>query len=538
MPDTPARDLTKEEKKQLDDFNKAASKKAKDALLAINKGMNFADAVIRYSEESGAQTNGGDIGFVTYKNQPELYTWAQGRKDGEVSKEIVATSAGLVIPKRLEEKTVSGDKLIGLSHIIICYKGTLHCDGLLYATKDEALKKIQEIKKEATVANFADLAKKYSTDPLAKQTGGDLGKFEKGDVPEFEKIVWDMPVKSISEPFETEYGYHIVFKKSEEQIKEFHLARVLVKTKQVSDFVPPASEWKPTGLSGKQLTRAEVVQDPQTGQVQVSLKFDQEGSKLFGEITSRNIGKQVAIFLDDSPISVASVNQPILTGNAVITGGGINNILYAKDLTKQLNLGAIPVPIEILSQKKVDATLGIDSLHKSFVAGMIGLVAVMFFMVIYYRLPGLLSVFSLAFYALLNLALFKLLGVTLTLSGIAGFILSIGMAVDANVLVFERLKEELASGKTLRVSTEEAFLRSWPSIRDGHITALLSCVFLMWFGSGFVQGFAIILALGTLINLFTAITVTRTIMRFVFGWFKDRANWLFLGHTTSSQNVK
>jgi preprotein translocase subunit SecD len=219
-----------------------------------------------------------------------------------------------------------------------------------------------------------------------------------------------------------------------------------------------------------------------------------------------------------------------LSGDAVISGGTINNLVVARDLAKQLNLGALPVPVELLSQKKVDATLGADSLNKSFQSGVLGLVAVMIFMVLYYRLPGLLSVFSLAFYAVLNLALFKLIGVTMTLSGIAGFILSIGMAVDANVLVFERLKEELHMGKGLRAATEESFHRSWPSIRDGHITALISCVFLMWFGSGFVQGFATILALGTLINLFTSITVTRTIMRFVFGWFKDRTNWLFLGH--------
>ena len=153
-------------------------------------------------------------------------------------------------------------------------------------------------------------------------------------------------------------------------------------------------------------------------------------------------------------------------------------------------------------------------------------------MTFYYRLPGLLSVFSLGIYAALNLALFKTLGVTLTLSGIAGFILSIGMAVDANVLVFERLKEELRFGKSLRSAMEESFLRAWPSIRDGHVTTLISCAVLVWFGTGFVQGFAVVLGTGVLVSLFTAITVTRTIMRLVFARFKE-PNWLFLGFKKS-----
>ena len=149
------------------------------------------------------------------------------------------------------------------------------------------------------------------------------------------------------------------------------------------------------------------------------------------------------------------------------------------------------MPVELLSQQKVDATLGADSLAKSFRAGIAGLILVMIFMVIYYRLPGLLSVFSLLLYAVLNLAIFKLIGVTLTLAGIAGFILSIGMAVDANVLVFERLKEELRGGRPLRSAMEESFLRAWPSIRDGHVTTLIGALVLVWFGSGFVQGFAV-----------------------------------------------
>lgn len=314
--------------------------------------------------------------------------------------------------------------------------------------------------------------------------------------------------------------------------KEYQVARILIKTKVSTDIVPPQDEWKTTGLSGKQLKRAEVIQDPRSGAVQVSLNFNEEGAQLFSDITTRNIGKSVGIFLDGEPISIPSVSEPILSGSAVINGRF--SLLDAQKLAQNLNLGALPIPVQLVGQKNVDATLGADSLQRSFVAGMYGLLAIIIFMILYYRLPGLLSVFSLLFYGILSLALFKLLGVTLTLSGIAGFILSIGMAVDANILVFERLKEELQAGKMLRSAMEESFVRSWPSIRDGHVTALISCVFLMWFGSGFVQGFAVILALGTVINLFTAISITRTIMRAVFSRLPDQASFLFLGYRKKS----
>ena len=167
----------------------------------------------------------------------------------------------------------------------------------------------------------------------------------------------------------------------------------------------------------------------------------------------------------------------------------------------------------------------------SFKAGVIGLIFVILFMILYYRLPGAVSTLALLVYTALTLAIFKLIGFTLTLSGIAGFILSIGMAVDANVLVFERLKEELSFGKGLRAASEEAFMRAWTSIRDSNITTMISCVFLIWMGTGFIKGFAVILLLGVLVSMFTAIIVTRNLMRWVFGFFKhDNANWMFLGH--------
>lgn len=531
----PPRALTKEEQKQLADFNVAAQKKAKTALGAVTKGMNFAEAVEKYSEDESSKINpyntkgGGDLGFVS-TTFPELVAWAAQHKNGEVSQELVSSAEGYNIVKRLAERP--GQQVASASHLLLCFKGAERCDKPTL-TREQALTKIQEIRKEATSKNFGELVKKYSTEPGAAEREGDLGSFPRGVmVKAFEDAVWSMSTGTISQPVETAFGFHLIYKKDQGVEKEYQIARVLIKTKTATDIVPPKEDWKSSGLSGKQLKRAEVVQDPRSGAVQVSLTFNEEGTQLFSEITTRNTGQTVGIFLDGEPISLPRVNEPILSGNAVISGSF--NLVQAQKLAQNLNLGALPVPVELVSQKNVDATLGADSLTKSFTAGMYGLLAIIIFMIVYYRLPGLLSVFSLLFYAVLSLALFKLLGVTLTLSGIAGFILSIGMAVDANILVFERLKEELAQGKTLRSASEESFIRSWPSIRDGHITALISCVFLMWFGSGFVQGFAVILVLGTVINLFTAISITRTIMRFVFSFLPEKANALFLGHRKAS----
>ncbi len=532
--DEPPRDLTKDEQKQLDDFNKSADVKAQTVLQEIKNGADFAATVAKYSDDDKTKTTGGDLGFITDKLYPEIYNWAKDHKDGEVSSQVIKSFDGLNIVKRVAEK--QGDKEVSAAHILICYKGATSCDNGQY-TKDEAKAKIEEIKKQATAANFATLAKQYSTEPAAKTSGGDLGTFGKGQmVPEFEKAVWDMPVGQISDVVETQFGYHIILKKGEDFAKLYQVSRVFVKTEQKADIVPPSDQWKDTGLSGKQLKRAEVTEDSRTGQVQVSLNFDDAGTKLFADITGRNVGKPVAIYLDGQPISIPRVNEAITSGSAVISGGF--TLTEAKQLAQRLNSGALPVPVELISQQAVDATLGVDSLTKSFHAGLIGLLGVMIFMIIYYRLPGLLSVFSLVVYAALSMATFKLLGVTMTLSGIAGFILSIGMAVDTNVLVFERLKEELRSGKSLHSASEESFRRSWPSIRDGHISTLVTCVFLVWFGTGFVQGFAVTLAIGVLFSLFTAIVATRAVSRLVFKWFPENGNYLFLGYTKKSQESK
>lgn len=272
-----------------------------------------------------------------------------------------------------------------------------------------------------------------------------------------------------------------------------------------------ANEWISTGLSGKQLKRATVTFDPTTRQPQVSLEFNDEGTKLFAAITRRNLGRPVAIYLDGVPISIPTVQGEITDGNAIITGNF--NAAEAKLLATRLNSGALPVPIKLISQQTIGSSLGAQSLRDSLRAGVWGLVLVALFMIIFYRLPGVTSILALAVYLLITLALYKVLPVTLTLAGIAGFILSLGMALDANVLIFARMKEELAAGRPLPGAMTEGFRRSWPSIRDSHVTAFISAFVLYAFTTSIVRGFALTLGTGVIISLFTSTVVTRTFLR-------------------------
>ena len=523
----PPRELTDVERKDLEDFNTVAKKKAEEASLKINQGTDFAQVVKEYSEDKLSINNDGYMNFVgAVSPYPELYAWAKSVQEGVVSKTLVKSAEGYNIMKRGVER--DGEVETSASHILICYLGAQNCEAPIY-NKDEAFTKAQEIYQLANADNFADLAKENSVDPGTKDNGGDLGYFPKGVmVPQFEEALSNANIGDIVGPVETDFGYHVIYKTDEKVMKEYELSRILVRTKSEIDILPPQEPWMGTGLSGKQLERSEVVSDSQTGAVQVSLQFDGEGKDLFKDITTRNVGKPVAIFLDGQPISVPTVNEPIGDGRAVISGSF--DLLEARLLSQRLNAGALPVPVELIAQQSVGATLGARSLEISLKAGIVGILIVMGFMLLYYRLPGLLSVIALTLYVTVTLAVFKLIGVTLTLAGIAGFILSIGMAVDANVLIFERLKEELKEGKSLKAAVEEGFLRAWTSIRDGNISTLITCILLMWFGTSFVKGFAITLAIGVLLSMFSAITVTRVVLRFVVPWFKEYGNHLFLGY--------
>jgi len=278
------------------------------------------------------------------------------------------------------------------------------------------------------------------------------------------------------------------------------------------------TDFQPTGLTGKDLTKSEVKFDPNTGQPSVGLQFSSEGIKKFAEITGRNVGKPVAIFLDEIPVTAPTVQEQISSGDAVINGEF--TLDEAKNLVIQLNAGALPVPINLIEQKNIGATLGNESVQKSVGAGLIGLLMVIVFMAVYYGRLGLLADMALIVYGLLTLALYKLIPITLTLPGIAGFILSVGMAVDANILIFERMKEEIRDGKPINLAMELGFGRAWDSIRDANVVTLITCFILFnpfnWpflNASGMVRGFALTLGLGVGLSLFTGIVVTRTLLR-------------------------
>jgi len=271
---------------------------------------------------------------------------------------------------------------------------------------------------------------------------------------------------------------------------------------------------KPTGLTGKNLKKSEVTFDPKTSKPEVALEFDSEGSKMFADITRRNVGKSVAIFLDNQILSYPRVDSAIEGGKAVIQGNFTTD--EAKQLSVSLNAGALPVPLKVAEQRNIGATLGQQSVEKSIQAGLIGLSIVALFMIFNYGLLGVVAVTALIIYTLTVLALFRIIPVTLTLAGIAGFILSIGMAVDANILIFERMREEIRWGRDYITALRLGFDRAFPSIRDSNVSSLITCAILYYFGSGIIRGFAITLAIGIIASLFSAIIVTRTLLRLIY----------------------
>ncbi len=357
----------------------------------------------------------------------------------------------------------------------------------------------------------------------------------------------------------------------ETPLLEFKETSNVVPVSGTSTDVTVEQSWVNTELTGKNLKSATLSFDPNDGTPQVSLNFDEEGAKMFAAVTERNINKPVAIVLDGYTISAPTVNERIPDGKAVISGRF--TVTEAKLLVQRLNTGALPVPITLVGQQTVEASLGQQSIDNSFKAGLIGFLLVALFMILYYRLPGLISVVCLAIYVTAVLAIFKIMpwwmtwvflltlfalfisvfrelkifdgilsagmfivvfiflgyyahtSVTLTLAGITGFILSIGMAVDANILIFERMKEELNAGKPLDIALDEGFKRAWPSIRDGNTTTILACFVLMSFGTGLVKGFGATLFLGVAISMLSSIVITSSLMRVFVGKFLAKHPW-------------
>lgn len=267
----------------------------------------------------------------------------------------------------------------------------------------------------------------------------------------------------------------------------------------------------PTGLTGRYLKHATLQFDPTTYVPIVGIEFNNEGGALFAKITKENIGKVLGIFLDGEPISTPVIRQEITSKQAVITGDF--KLDEAKALVRNLNYGALPVPISLVSTQTIGATLGEGALNASMNAGMIAFIVVALFLILWYRVPGIVATVALTIYIVLNLALFKLIPVTLTSAGIAGFILSLGMAVDANILIFERMKEELRRGLALPDAVKEGFHRAWLSIRDSNSSSIITAIILYYFASTpVIKGFALVFGLGVIVSMFTAITASRTLL--------------------------
>ena len=287
-----------------------------------------------------------------------------------------------------------------------------------------------------------------------------------------------------------------------------------------------------TGLTGRYLESAALEFAGQQGggglanEPIVAITFNAEGGDLFAELTRANTGELLAIFLDGELISSPRINEAITGGSAIISGGF--NPDEARALAQNLNFGALPVPIELVSTQTIGATLGAQVLEHGIAAGMIGFSLILAFMVLWYRVPGLVAIIALLVYVASMLALFQFIPVVLTAAGLAGFILSLGMAVDANVLVFERMKEEYRDGKDSRTAARDGFARAWSAIRDGNVTSLLSAIILFWFGTSIVKGFALVFGLGVILSMLTALTVTRTLLIALPAYSrKDTLGWLF-----------
>jgi protein-export membrane protein SecD len=394
--------------------------------------------------------------------------------------------------------------------------------------KEKAQKILDEIKKGG---DFAQLAKDNSEDPGSKDKGGDLDFVKKGAfVPEFDKVLFDSNLKPgdvFPELVESQFGWHIIKfieSRGDGADKEVHAQHILFG--KIDTATDPRFKYQPTGLTGKNLKNAVAgySQGQGLGEPQINLQFDEEGTKLFADLTKKNLGKKIAIFLDGELQIAPTVQVEITNGEAVITGN--YTIKEARDVADRLNQGALPVPLTLVGQQSVEATLGADSLKSIVVAGAIGLGAVIIFMLFFYRFLGLVASLALLIYTVLMVTIFKMTGITLTLSGIAGFVLSIGMAVDANILIFERTKEEIRGGRSIANSLEEGFKRAWTSIRDGNISSLLTAGILYLMGTGFVKGFAAALFIGVVVSMFTAVVITRTMLKFIISdWIHGRT-WL------------
>lgn len=551
------------EKREKPDPNAKEAVRAQ-ALEVLKKisGENFdsiADQEVK-ANPGKAQFDEGEWVFAEDIKEAPVAAALAGLKEGEHAKKIIDVDEGkgLAILKLAGKRDTAaldaGAREVKVSHILVAYKGSERAEESITRTKEEALARANELLAQAKKGvAFEKLAKESSDDTVSGADGGKLSggvKIGGGYVDAFTDAALKLTKKgALSDAVESPFGYHIIRADNFSQIKFAALY-----------FSTIDDPWIATGLTGQHFKRAEVTFS-NLNQPTVSIEFNDEGAKLFEEITQRNVNKPVAIFVGGQLISAPNVNEKITGGSAVISGSFTPD--EAEELKRDLNTGAIPAPVSLTGVYTIGASLGQQALDTSLRAGLIGLIILAVFMIAYYRLPGLVATVALGMYSAIllffvkselpmGISLFlgiiifaaivykvlqsreggweKFIGfvlacfvlffatflfskpIVLTLAGVAGVILSIGMAVDANILIFERMKEELRAGRPLSSAIEVGFDRAWSSIRDSNFSSLITCAILFYFGTSIIQGFAFNLAAGILISMFSAITITRTLL--------------------------
>ena len=442
-----------------------------------------------------------------------------------------------------------GREVAEVSHILVSYKGASQAEPGVTRTKEEALARAQSLKQRIAGGESFEAIARAGSDGPSKQNAGRIGPVSRNEglVAAYEDFAFSAKTGDLSDPIESPFGYFLVrvdkavtqtpdsatfeelnvagadaAKRAEDIITRLQRGEVKEQQEAITVrsllFSLAPTGWKDTALDGKHFRSASVVLDPTTNRPVVQITFDTEGGRLFQELTKKNIGKSIAIFVGGQMVSAPTVQSEITGGLAVITGSA--NIQEAQLLAQDLNTGAIPAPIYLSGQRTVEPTLGAQALRSSIIAAIAGLIGLIIFLIIIYRFLGLLALIALSIYIIIFLALLKLplflvtdQYVVLTLAGLAGMILSVGLATDTNVLVFERMKEELRKGKSLKTAVEVGFSRAWPSIRDSNISTLITCALLFIIGTSIVRGFAITLGIGVLISMFTGMVLSRWIAR-------------------------
>jgi len=504
-------------------FNQAKTVSLKEAIKNTNMAGFETEAEKKIASFKEASN------FTETDKLPEdMKAILSGLNNNEVAKEIIENEYYFQIVKLIEKKT-EPQKEISASHILVAYKGSERASELITRTKEEALTKAKELlTKIQNGEDFATLAKEESDE---QTENGELEapvKVGGSYVKEFTDatLLLEHANDVTTEPIESPFGYHII------KAREINEAdQDLIKYEQIilQKEMPDPNNWKETELTGEHFKFAGVGVDQNTGEVLVNISFNDEGADLFAVITKRNIDKPLAIFLDNKPIIgdtvyAPNIRQEITGGQAQISGGLTHK--EALELAQNLNAGAIPAPISLIGEKTIGSILGEQALANGVKAGLIGIVILFVYMILYYKMAGLMADIALSIYTIFIIAIFKIFGVTLSLAGIAAIIFSIGIAVDANILIFERMKEELKAGKDTFSSLKEGFIRAWNSIRDSNVSSLLICAVLFIFGASMIRGFALTLAIGIITSLFTAIFVTKTLLLIITEKFEIGSLWL------------